>query len=66
MSEKKIVIDISDNGEISAETFNMVGTECMNEFDKLLKDLALEFKITKKEDFFKSSIKTDNTIKVKK
>ena len=42
MANKKIVIDINDKGEIEAETFGMQGTECLNELDKLLKDLALE------------------------
>lgn len=66
MPEKKIVVNISDTGEIDAETFNMEGTECLEELDKLLKDLALESKTTKKEDFFRNSTKVDNAIKVKK
>ena len=41
MPEKKIVVNISDAGKIDAETFNMEGTECLEELDKLLKDLAL-------------------------
>ena len=39
MPEKKIVVNVSDTGEIDAETFNMEGTECLEELDKLLKDL---------------------------
>ena len=66
MPEKKIVVYISDSGEIDAETFDMEGTECLEELDKLLKDLALETKTTKKEDFFRNSTRIDNTIKVKK
>ena len=66
MPEKKIVVNISDTGEIDAETFNMEGTECLEELDKLLKDLAIEYKTTKKEHFFRNSTKVDNTIKVKK
>ncbi len=66
MPEKKIVININDAGEINAETFNMVGTECLEELDKLLKDLALESTTTKKDDFFRNSTKTNDTIKVKK
>lgn len=66
MPEKKIVVNISDTGEIDAETFNMEGTECLDELDKLLKDLALESETTKKSEFFKNSTKVDNTIKVKK
>lgn len=66
MPEKKIVVNISDTGEIDAETFNMKGTECLEELDKLLKYLALETTTTKKEDFFRNSTKVDNEIKVKK
>lgn len=66
MPEKKIVVNISDTGEIDAETFNIEGTECLEELDKLLKDLALETTTTKKEDFFRNSTRVDNTIKVKK
>ena len=66
MPEKKIVVNISDTGEIDAETFNMEGTECLEELDKLLKDLALESETTKKPELFKKSTKVDNTIKVKK
>lgn len=65
MAEKKIVIDIDDKGEIKAETFGMQGTECLNELDKLLKDLALETQTTKKPDFFKEGTSVDNKIKVK-
>ena len=66
MPEKKIVVNISDTGEIDAETFNMEGTECLEELDKLLKDLARETTTTKKGDFFRNSTKVNNTIKVKK
>ena len=65
MAEKRIVIDIKDNGEINAETFEMIGTECIDELDKLLKDLALETETKKKEEYFKTGIKTDNKISIK-
>lgn len=65
MSEKKIVIDISDKGEIKAETYGMQGTECLNELDKLLKDLALENNIVKKDEFFKEGTTVHNQTKVK-
>lgn len=66
MPEKKIIVNVSDSGEIDAETFDMEGTECLEELDKLLKDLALESNTTKKPEYFKNSSKVDNTIKVKK
>jgi len=65
MAEKKIVIDIDDKGKIKAETFGMEGLDCLNELDKLLKDLALETETTKKPEFFKEGTTVDNTVKVK-
>lgn len=65
MKDKKIVINIDDKGAINAETFGMEGIECLEELDKLLKDLALETTTTKKEDFFKEGTILHNTIKVK-
>ena len=66
MADKKIVIDIDDKGKINAETFGMQGVECLNELDKLLKDLALEIITIKKPEFFKEGMTIDNAIKVKK
>ena len=66
MADKKIVIDIDDKGLIDAETFGIEGTECLEELDKLLKDLALEITTTKKEEFFKGKTTSENLIKVKK
>lgn len=64
MADKKIVIDIDNQGNINAETFGMQGIECLNELDKLLKDLALETTTTKKPEFFKEGTTVDNNIKV--
>ena len=66
MPEKKIIININDKGIIDAETFDMEGPECLEQLDKLLKDLSLESKTTKKPEYFKNSTKTDNTIKINK
>ena len=52
MAEKKIVIDIDDKGGILAETFGLIGTECVDELDKLMKDLALSGTTTKKQEFY--------------
>ena len=54
MAEKKIVVDIKENGEISAETFGFQGTSCMAELDKLLKGLAMETVTEKKPEFCRS------------
>lgn len=65
MADKKIVIDIDDKGSINAETIGMEGIECLEELDKLLKDLALETTTIKKKEFFKEGTTVDNTIKAK-
>ena len=52
MAEKKIVVDIKENGEIKAETFGFQGVGCMAELDKLLKGLAMETVTEKKPEFF--------------
>ena len=64
MAEKKIVIDINEEGALHAETFGMRGTECIAELDKLMKDIARNGRSTKKPEYFKEGVATDNTIKV--
>ena len=66
MPDKRIVIDIGEDGRIAAETFDMEGTECLEELDRLLKDLALETSVTKKEEYFKNGVASTNTVTVKK
>ena len=66
MAEKKIVVDIKENGEVTAETFGFQGANCMAELDKLLKGLALETVTEKKPEFFDEARVTDTTIAVKR
>ena len=66
MAEKKIVVDIKGNGEITAETFGFHGASCMAELDKLLKGLALETVTEKKPEFFDEARVTDTTITAKR
>ena len=62
MNEKKIVIKIGEEGDIHAETFGMEGTECVEELDKLMKDLALCENRRKKPEYFHSKTKSVNTV----
>lgn len=62
MAEKKIVINIDDKGSINAETFGMFGTECIDELDKLMKDIALSGTITKKDEYFQQRTKESNKV----
>lgn len=62
MAEKKIVIDIDDKGSINAETFGITGTECLDELDRLMKDLALSGTVEKKKEFFEQETKSEEKV----
>ena len=64
MAEKKIVIDINEEGVLHAETFGIQGTECIAELDKLMKDIARHGRSVKKPEYFKEGVSSNNTIKV--
>ena len=64
MMEKKIVININETGEITAETFGFSGTSCVDEIDKLMKDIARMTDRTHKPEYFKENTVSDTTIKV--
>ena len=59
MEEKKIIIQIDEDGNLKAETFGMYGTECIDEIDKLMKDIARAGSHHKKPEFYEQ--KTTNT-----
>ena len=62
MGEKKIIVNINENGDINAETFGMAGLECIDALDKLMKDLALRGSRKKKPGFYEQKITGNNTI----
>ncbi|MDE6667589.1 MAG: hypothetical protein K2K38_04485 [Clostridia bacterium] len=62
MADKKIVIQLDDKGGIKAETFGMVGTECLDELDKLMKGIALSGTTEKKKEFFEQETTTSNKV----
>lgn len=67
MVEKKIVVDIDADGNVKAETFGMIGTECFDEVQKLMKDLAEGDEIIeKKPDFFKSKLSVSDKVQNKR
>ena len=65
MEEKKIVVEVGKDGKIVAETFGMQGTECMDELDRLMRDLALSVESTRKTDVQDAKAGTVNTVKNK-
>lgn len=62
MGEKKIVINIGKDGSMDAETFGMSGMECLDEIDKLMKDLALSGSYQKKKEFYEQKSSVDQAI----
>ncbi len=65
MEEKKIVIKIGEDGSLNAETFGMYGTECIDEIDKLMKDIANSGTHTKKKEFFEQKATVQQVVKNK-
>lgn len=65
MEEKKIVIEIGEDGELHAETFGMHGTECIDQIDKLMKDIARAGTHHKKPEFYEQKTSATNTVKNK-
>lgn len=61
---KKIIISVDNKGKIEAETFGIYGSECLSELDKLLKNLSIETKTRKKDEFYKEGILINNSSKV--
>ena len=55
--EEKITVEISEDGEIHAETFGMQGTECTQELDRLMKGLATVRERHRKDDYYKEKVK---------
>lgn len=66
MNEKKIVIKVNENGEIDAETFNMEGIDCVQELDRLMKNLAIVTEEKKKPEYYKNKTKSVTKIVNKK
>lgn len=64
MGEKKILISIDENGNCDAKTFGIYGSECISELDKLLKELSLQTKTNKKDDFYKETKLINNGVRI--
>ena len=62
MAEKKIIIDIDAQGGINAETFGLVGTECIDELDKLMKNMAMTGTTIKKPEFYEQRTQINSTV----
>lgn len=62
MTEKKIIVKIDSKGNLNAETFGMYGTECLDELDKLLKDIARNGTTIKKQEFYEQKNTLNNKV----
>lgn len=66
MADKKIVVEIDEEGRIKAETFGMEGIGCVEELTKLMRDIATTTSSEHKPEFYKNKVVSNNTVKVKK
>lgn len=65
MEEKKIIVQIDESGSVNAETFGIYGVECIEEIDKLMKDIALAGSYHKKSEFYEQKTSITQTIRNK-
>lgn len=56
MKETKILVNINEDGEISAETFGFLGEVCLSELEQLLGESADFDELVKKDEFYKKSV----------
>ncbi|MFD2442604.1 DUF2997 domain-containing protein [Bacillus sp. CGMCC 1.16607] len=59
MKEVKIILTISEDGEISAETQGMVGSVCLDELEKLLDGVEDIESVVKTEEYYQSEEKAN-------
>lgn len=65
MKENKIIVKINENGEIEAETFGMEGVDCVDELNRLMRDVATVTCNIKKPEYYKNKITGTNEVKNK-
>lgn len=65
MKENKIIVKINENGEIEAETFGMEGVDCVDELNRLMRDVATVTSNIKKPEYYKNKITGTNEVKNK-
>jgi plasmid maintenance system killer protein len=64
--DKSIHVLITEDGQITAETFNFESTDCLDELNALMKELAVLTKATNKQDFYKPKATKLKGTKLKK
>ncbi|PEQ91720.1 hypothetical protein CN481_15640 [Bacillus sp. AFS006103] len=60
MEEVQIILTISEDGGISAETKGMKGSVCMDELEKLFAEIDEINSVTKTEDYYETD--TNSTV----
>ncbi len=62
--EKRIVVKIDENGEITAKTDGFKGEACIDELQKLLEGVADINKVKKTDDYYqKDLVQNKNVVK---
>ncbi len=57
MKETKIIVAISDEGDISIDASGFSGNSCISEIEKILDSLAPTMEIEKKSDYYSNTQK---------
>lgn len=65
MKEYKIKVEIDQEGNISAESFGIEGTDCIEELSALLEEIGAVDKIKKKPEYYKK-VQVKNSLKIRK
>ena len=66
MKEEKIIIEIDEDGKITAEADGFIGKLCMKELEKILEDMP-EIDDTKhKKDYYKKDTKVRRVSQIKR
>ena len=66
MKDKYIIVDIDSKGNVHAETFQMEGIDCIEEIQRLMKDIATISSEEKKPEYFKNKVKVQEKQLIKK
>ncbi|HOI47004.1 MAG TPA: DUF2997 domain-containing protein [Bacilli bacterium] len=66
MKKPYITINIDSDGKIDAETFEMEGIECLDELNRLMKDIASINDEMKKPEYYKSKIEHKTKVVIRK
>lgn len=66
MDKKQIIVDINNDGTVNAETFGFKGVGCVDELNKLMKNIASQVEATNKKEYYENEVNSINKVTIKK